>query len=451
MSNKRDQNWSTSAPGRYYYELWSGKAFVWRYNPIPVSVVAQEVRKLVRTPGKLPVIKVEKPYVNKHVVIAYPQGQFCHYSGGYCYWHKGQFGTLTFNKGPNMRMDAVIGSMTYIPSSGDWPVNPDLLSQAEVKAYAALRNKYQETDLSSYLTPGVWYGERRETAGLLRDAAVGLGKLVKSISRLSVGGVRRALTDFRVDLTSNQWKRIKREINIARKRAVRQNGEVLYGLTAKDTLFTANRVVLAANLGVAPLMRDLDAAYLGMLQRARDPSSLRIKANGWVNQHTIGTVRKSYYDGRATEENNVNSLLRYRVTLVASPADSDLAVIERAGLLNVPSTLGELTGCSFILNYFYPILDYLKAVSTPAAFTWVDGSWSVKISHLQNVRYRSLSPQGWVTAVGSYRHVEFRRKVYSTFPVPTPPLSFRGTDLTVDQAVNVTTVAIEKVRKALGL
>lgn len=452
MSRKKDQNWSTLVYGTCQYRNWSnGVPGV--YSMPQKALLKQELKLLVRD-SHSPNERNEKPYVHKHVVIQWPAGvlpvSFNAQGTSFIEW-RGTFGPYNWRDGleTNMRYRGPWGEK-YIPTTSDWPINPDLLSQAEVKAYASLRNKYHEMDLSSYLTPGIWWGERKETAGLLADAAKGLASLVQGVRSLNYGKVRRALLDFRVDLTENLWTRVKREMDIARKKARRQQGEVLYGLTARDTVFTANRIVLTANLGVAPLLKDLDAAYKATLQSVDDPTNIVIKANGWEQRHDTGSVTNSFERGHVVHTTRVNSLVRYRVTLIASPSDSDLAKFERAGVLNVPSVLGEVTGLSFILNYFYPVLDYLKATSTPAAFTWKDGSWSVKVSHMTDVIIKSSSPLGQHTVTGRYIHREFRRKVLTSFPVPIPPLSLRHDDLSVDQAVNVVTVAIEKVRKALG-
>lgn len=415
-----------------------------------------EARKLSRDVSN-PLAKREKPYQNKKVTIEGPTGKlYTNFNAkGTAYVERvGDFWGLAAAGGFNGNMTYYndLGQAQFTPSDKDWPINPDLLSQAEVKAYAALRNKYKELDSASYLTPGIWFGERKETASLLRDAAVAFGQFVQSVRAMNARSITDAIRHFRADLKPGAvYRRVKREVALMRNRLLRkQKGEVILRNLPKETLFTANRLVLAYNLGVSPLLHDLDAVYRAMLQTVVDPTTLLIKAEGWVIQQTNGSRTRVYDRGHITETVIVNSTLRHHVTIVCTPADGELAILERAGLANAPSTLAELTGCSFIVNYFYPILDYLKATSTPLAFVWRDGSYSVKISHQQSARYDSTSPTGNGVAKGLYRHVEHRRKVYNTFPVPIPPLSFRTSDLSTDQAVNVTTVTLEKVRKAFG-
>lgn len=421
------------------------------------GVVRQEVRKLVRDITS-PREKHEKPYHNKRVNIQYPEGRWIHNINlaGTTYTESiGCPGQTGFNQGlTGFYMNySQAGKLIYAPRTIDWPLNPDLLSQAEVKAYAALRNKYKELDSASYLSFGLWFGERAETASLLRDSAVAFGRFVQSVRSMNARSVSRAIMDLRADLKPGAvYRRVKREIALMRNRLLKkQKGEVILRNLPKETLFTANRLVLAYNLGAAPLLRDLDSVYKAMLQTVADPTALMIKAKGWVTRHDIGVqVVKSTRD-HVTTTTKVNSLVRHKVTLVCQPALTERAILERAGLANAPSLLAELTSCSFIINYFYPILDYLKATSTPLAFEWCYGSYSVKVSHTQETEIKSQSRAGPMVAKGFYRHVEHRRKTYSTFPVPIPPLSFRGQDLNADQAVNVTTVTLAKARKALGL
>ncbi|DAD50825.1 maturation protein [ssRNA phage SRR5466725_12] len=456
MPKKSNIDFSTTVPATYRSQtVTNGIPGPW--SSTPVTGCRLEVRKLIRDPTS-PTEKREKPYHNKKVTIQYPDGQWIwniNLAGTTYTKSIGCPGTTGFNQGLSSFYMYYYshGKLIYAPRTIDWPLNPDLLSQAEVKCYAALRNKYKELDSASYLSFGLWFGERAETASLLRDCAVTFSKFIVSVRSMNARNVSRAIMDLRADLKPGAvYRRVKREIALMRNRLLKkQKGEVILRNLPKETLFTANRLVLAYNLGAAPLLRDLDSVYKAMLQTVADPTALMIKAKAWVIRQDIGTNVVKSTRGHVVEKTRVNSLVRYTVTMVCQPALTERAILERAGLANAPSLLAELTSCSFIINYFYPILDYLKATSTPLAFEWCDGSYSVKVSHLQETEIRSTSRAGPMLAKGFYRHMEHRRKVYTTFPVPIPPLSFRGQDLTVDQAVNVTTVALEKARKALRL
>lgn len=457
MSKKSNIDSTMSATGvRTYWTVSNGIA-----GPNQTSTVIAHVeqRKLFRDAAS-PKSRSEKPYTSVRVQIQWPYGKlFTNFntSGTRYTVSSGVIGETSFSKGPSCHMGYPYSNPRYLPTVNSWPWNPDLLSQAETKAYLALRNQYKEMDSSSYQEIGIWWGERHETASLLRDTVGALARLVEGVRNLKSGDIRRALRDFGVDIRPrNVLKRIKRELALMRKRLGnstpgRQQGEVILSRLPLETLKTTNRLVLAYNLGVSPLMRTLDGAYMGLLQSVADPSSLLIKAKGWVIRQDIGSDEVKAARDHVTVKTRVNSLVRYTSVLVCRPSNSDLARLERLGLANPPALLAELTSLSFMLNYFWPILDYLKASGTPMAFEFVDGSYSLKVSHIQDVVYESTSAQGRALARGQYIRNEYVRKVYATFPVVIPPLSLRGDDLNVQQMTNVVTVLIEKVRKACGL
>lgn len=404
-----------------------------------------EVRKLVRDVVD-PTSRREKPYHTKRSICSYPRGGIAWaYSGRVYETGSGGFGTTAFSGGVRASMRyPQNGTAKYTPTTGDWPLNPDLLSQAEVKCYAALRNKLSEMDLKSYLNFGLWYGERAETASLLRDVAEGLKRLITAYRSRNAQGLVDSITHFRVSRKNSElWQWAKQEIKQAHKSKK--------PLTrAKDVLRFANKAVLQWNLGVSPLVSDMNKAYMACHAGSVDLEALVIKAKGWEERQFIDTQKLSAYAGRLEWAVNVNSLVRHTCVLNARPVDSALAFLERAGLANAPSLLFELTPLSFLLNYFWSIGDYLKAVSTPMAFQFIDGSYSVKVSHLQNMWIKSHSPDRERRAEGAWTHVEYRRKLYGAFPFPIPPLSLRASDLNARQATNTAAITLSWVRKALG-
>lgn len=428
-------------------------------NGTTVTVARKEIRKVVRDSSS-PTTRNEKPYTRMVSIAKLPTGglYYGHKSNGRHYYAKGELGDTYFQGGINATMGFPYSSPKYTPGLTSWPLNPDLLSQAEVKAYMALRKLYKELDASSYQEAGLFYAERKETASLFRDAVHAFGRFVSGVRSMSARDVVRAIKDFGVDVKPrNLWKRVKRELQLMRQRLgrgngpSRQRGEAFLSKTAYETLKTSNRLVLAYKLGVTPLMQTLDGAYLGLLQTVADPTSLLIKGKGWVTRHENEYEETTLSRGFVTVKQRANCLLRYGCVLVARPSDTDLARLERLGVANPVSLLAEVTSCSFFLNYFYPILDYLKAVGTPMAFEFVDGSYSKKVSRIQDSRYESTSWNGKALATGNWTHVEYVRKVYGTFPVPIPPLSLRGQDLSVNQALVSTSLILEKSRKILGL
>jgi hypothetical protein len=212
-----------------------------------------------------------------------------------------------------------------------------------------------------------------------------------------------------------------------------------------------NDAILTWNLGISPLLNDADKTYNALrYDLPLDPTSLLIKAKGWVAKQDVDSEKFVTNSGGTVCTSRVNSFVKYTSVIIARPSISDMALLERLGLANPVSLAAELTTLSFLVNYFWGILDYLKATSTPMAFEWYDGSWSLRVSHLQWLDVASSSESGNRKATGRWVHSEYTRKVYSTFPIPIPPLSFKSGQLTDRQAVNTAAIVWSKVRKALS-
>lgn len=449
-SRKKDINSSVVRPGSHHTWRYNGNAVTVDFGVSATPRASSEIRKLSRDPSS-PTTKREKPYLNLKQLVQGVRGGMCyaHQSSGLV--HNVRVGDLqgdAFSSSPNVfntYMGFPNGSPRYTIPADKWPMNPDLLSQAEVKAYAALRNKYGEMDLDSYLSFGLWYGERKETASLVRDAGIAFMTLITSWKSRSAQGMVDAVYRFRVSARRKQ-------VSAWARREIRRQSERTKGLsTAMATLDFVNRSILVWNLGISPLLNDLDRTYRALrYDTVQDPSKLEIKAKGWVQRQEVNSELVTTDRGHVKLRTRVNHLSRYTSVLVARPSLTDRALLERMGLANPVSLIAELTSCSFLLNYVWSILDYLKALSTPMAFEFVDGSWSKKISHLCWVDMKSSSSSGNRVATGSWSHLEYERKVYTKFPFPIPPMSFRGQDLEAKQALNVATITWSRVRKALG-
>lgn len=112
--------------------------------------------------------------------------------GSDTFWSEGVFPNTLYSQYPPMRS-------AYPP-----PINPDLLSQAEVKALNGLAQKTEEVDLDL----GLFYAERRETYELFRMGAVGLWNLMQALRKADAASAKRVLMGtFRLGKPKNehQW------------------------------------------------------------------------------------------------------------------------------------------------------------------------------------------------------------------------------------------------------
>lgn len=450
---KKDINSSVSVPGvKHGYRFKDGRLEV-DNGELPCPMARRDVRKLTRAVSS-PTTRNEKPYLNLKSQIIGVRGGTCYNHTSNQRYHNVQVGDLqgeVFGASPK-NFSAGMGfpnlNPRYLPQAGEWPMNPDLLSQAEIKCYAALRNKYGELDIDSYLSFGIWYGERRELASLLKGAGLAFGQLVAAVKDRKKPLFIKGLRSFRVAVKRgqvNRWWEREIESHLRRKKERERPG------TALRTADVINNAILTWNLGVSPLLNDLDKVYKACrYDTVKDPSSLLIKAKGWEQRQEVNTEVVSTDRGHVKVKTNVNHLVRYTSVMVARPSLTDRALLERLGIGNPASLAAELTTLSFMVNYAYGILDYLKAVSTPQAFEFVDGSWSKRISHLQWVEITSSSSSGNRKAAGRWYHLEYKRTVYGKFPFPIPPLSLKSEDNNLRQDTNVATVTWSRVRKALG-
>lgn len=448
---------SVSVAGTKHTWRYNGKVVVVDYGVSPAPLVRREIRKLARDTTE-PLSRREKPYHTLKANVTGIRGGVCYNhakSGQVHYVQVGDLQGESLGASPKIiycNMGYPNGTPRYLPVNGEWPINPDLLSQAEVKCYAAMRNKYGELDLDSNLSFGIWFGERKELAALVKGAGVAMLGIFTAYRQKDPSMLARSIQHFRKTLRDGEvlgW--AKQEIRDLRRREKKRGGPG----RALRTVDSVNQAILTWNLGVSPLLQDVDRVYTALrYDTVKDPSALLIKAKGWVERNEADTEVLKTDRGHVTVVTNVNHLVRYTSVMIVRPSLTDRALFERLGLGNPMSLIAELTTCSFIVNYFYGILDYLKAISTPQAFEFVDGSWSKKVSHICNVAITSSSSSGNRKAAGNWTHFEYQRKVYTSFPFPTPPLSLKGrsgnSDVTFRQDLNTGTVAWSRVRKALS-
>lgn len=411
---------------------------------VSVSEASRMVRKRVPTGGKAKPER-EKPF--EHLSYQYQTwlGEFRHSVNGGVFWdYKGAIGPTTFSDfrggGGSLEADLIVRKAQAKLVPGETVgINPDLLSQAEVKAY----NKLKDKSGASAPDFGVWFGERRETAQLLTQGVHGLLNLARSISQKDYRRSAQVLKDaFGVSATPGgerrRQRRIERWLRGEARRAPR---------TVRRTLVNLEDAVLTYNLGVSPMLNDLKEAHT-RLQTGDLTTKLLVKSVARHSNLQQGQEIWTSGDGRTQKVLEFTALHGYTVTFKALPAQTDIATLQRLNLTNPAATAFNLTRLSFILDYFVSVGDYLKALDVPLGFVWQDGSWSQVIS--RHVKGRLKSPGGKV-ATGRWYLKSVKRRLYTSFPVPIPPLSLKGKDLTFKQTLNTGLIGLKSLRSLLGL
>lgn len=411
------------------------------------GTVGAERRKRVSSGGpSLP--EVEKPYLRWEQWVRPVRGKVQTHKGyaPETMVYKGNLSTLVFQTGDGGNMgvwpqwppayESDFPSYSY--SDAPPGINPDLLSQAEVKALNKLRSKSGQADLDF----GLWFGERKETAQLFEQVAKGILNLAKALARKDLRKSAEVVRDtFRVSVSAREErKRLARMEKFLRRETKR-------GLkSTKLTLALLHESVLAYNLGVAPLVSDLQTAHQRFLTGDLT-SKMAVKA---VSQHARvenGSKLRSLEGGQLRQLTTLARTHGYTVTLIAVPIQSVYADMSRLGFANPVNTSYQLIGGSFLLDYVVAMGPFLEACSVPMEFTFEQGSYTHRLISL--IRTQVFSPMG-KTTVGEYFINFTQRRVYDTFPVPIPPLSLKGKDLSFKQHVNAGLIALSDLKSLIS-
>lgn len=398
--------------------------------------------------------KPEQPYQNTTAQYFTPQGVVIAYERNTGYGeHKHTF-TGRIGQGFTLGFQGSMvpahhgGSVASFPAYDAEGVNPDLLSQAEVKALNKLDQfSFEKGDAS--VDFAVAAGERRETARLLASASLGVLNLARAVSGFSGRGlqwefgVANVIRDaFGVNVSPARLARkyARRRENL-RKRTLR--GEMTKGAATASLMAD---VWLTYRLGVTPLMSELDGLYNISQQKAyqRDNWSFRVSARHYVERAGV-QKRGIDYKNSGFQELYVSELHGYTCTLVAAPVKKELDRLAQFGLDNLPGTIWELTTFSFVVDYFVNVGDFLSSLNVRKRFEFIDGSWTQRIVR----QYSTVLSGPGTMARGFCSFDHTKRHVYTTFPVPMPPLSLSGEDLTIKRFLTMASLSIVKLRKLL--
>lgn len=417
---------------------------------------AEERRLLIRSTGKWKPgdgRKPEQPYTNSHAisnplmgsVVAYQRntgyGEFRHVFNGSLH-NKGFWEGFSGDMNPA----AHGGSVASFPVYNATGLNPDLLSQAEVKAYGKL-DAFSPEKGDASVDVATAFGERRETGQLLMGAATGVLNVARVISGFDRHGWEFGLANalkssFGVDVHPAELRRrYRRRAKRLSERSLKN--EVTRGV-AVATLMAD--VWLTYRLGVTPLMSELDGAYQALQDTRITPDQFMFRVSARHYRERGGLQKRPIdYKSSGIQEFYCFELHGYTVTFVACPHKGEIDKLARLGLDNLASTVWNLTTLTFVLDYLVSIGDWLEALNTPKRYVFQDGSWTQRI-----VRQYStvlIGPEAKGRGHCTLDHT--KRHVYTSFPVPIPPLSLNGEDLSLKRLLTMAALAVVKVRKLL--
>lgn len=405
-------------------------------KPSTIQVPAMGTHRVRKPTGGKALPRREKAFENGILTYRFPYGTLHRVDGAYETKTEGYHsGIFNMYKGNNLRCTMAYpmkSSYTRVPPVVDqYPpaVNTDLLSQAEVKCLNKLRGKSAEDELEF----GLVWAERHETVKLFADMCTGLLKLALCLKR---GDVAAA-----VDVFLNDFKLTHVQGRASRRRIERQMEK---GFRSTKNLFKRmSDAVLLWNLGISPLLKDLESAAqllkTGLLTKDWDIKSVSrhsrtiqdVETDSW----STARVTQTFYENHG-----------YTVTLIGQPVFTTRALFGRLGLTNLPNLAYQSTSLTFILDYAWAIGPWLQAIEVPSLFEFKDGSKTQRVERLIQLEVSSLSGKPMKgEAVLNY----VKRTVYGSFPLPLPPLSLRGKQFTDKQVLNTGLVAMNRLRGLL--
>ena len=417
------------------------------YRGLPYGAPTVEVtnasayrRKRVPAGGKAKP-EVEKPFYNLTITTNYPRGRwvsgvrnFSSYerSGNLSSAYAGYPGT--FQGGLPYPHAPPGGIPEFWPSSvPGW--NPDLLSQAEVRAMNKLRDVSGQTDFDA----GLFYMERRETSRMFMQAMQGMSRLAQAIARKDYEASARILRDaFAIPATAGGERARQRRLERWLRKEVSKTPSL-----AKRVWSSLEDLVLGYNLGLSPLLSDLDSAYKALVYGDLTVKTV-VKSHG-----TVSRVRNDMQEtklGLGTQTSTLSEVSKYVVTLKAIPRQTVRAKLSALGLGSAPRLVWNATRLTFMIDYWIAMGPFLSALDIPLEFEFYQGSRSLRNRRVVTTSVKS--PVGEVR--GDYSLVFLERKVYGSFPVPIPPLSFRQKDFTGKQLVNSGLIYLKSFRSLVG-
>lgn len=185
---------------------------------------------------------------------------------------------------------------------------------------------------------------------------------------------------------------------------------------------------LAYQYGVKPLVSDCYGAISELMDNEEISGRYRAKCIGTA-QETEDFLRGPFAGGYSLQflvDQRVRRRYRVKVRLDYEADNASLARAARLGITNPALIAWELLPFSFVVDWFYPIGNYLSLLDATNGWTFKGGSLSVTRRQVlrptsARVRYPEYGQTGYVLANGRGTEVYFTRSVYTSSPFPNRP------------------------------
>lgn len=276
--------------------------------------------------------------------------------------------------------------------SSEAPAFPqELVDRAIGKCLDKLKN--------DHVNLGQAFAERRQTDQLIGDNAIKCAELVRN---------------HRTDELEKLYR------NLKYARSLRKIREILKLIS---------QIRLEVAYGWIPLMQDSFGLVQHLSEREKEANRAII---------TVKSRQKSQYTDSTTLTTDVSGIHwqidRFRriehelhMRLDYTKDNGALHELAQLGITNPASLLWEVTPYSFVVDWFYPIGDYLNRLDATLGMTFRGGSVSKKTTVKIEPRNRGFEPGTGVGISGAFvpngkgRIMSFNRDVYSESPMVPPP------------------------------
>lgn len=316
---------------------------------------------------------------------------------------------------------------------GTWWRNPSNYSRYEYKAsYSPARFEYKDSNGvtrfieeglplqdGGFYGPHLMYGPVLVPTQNLYDRAVTECLTKLQDQKVDIGTTLATAKDT-LRLLSSSAADLARLISYVRKG---KWGKVhkLFGLTGKPLgagKSVANRW-LEYQFGWKPLMADIHSAHQGLMEGLRKKAFI-FSAVRTTKEKVI--VERLYNPYSWFPTASGYSDLSCRVKIYAAVSDETVANLSQWGLIDPLSVAWELVPFSFVLDWAYPVGEFLKALHAAEGLTFIGGTVSWRVESSIQATWRRPHPTTSLVCT-NFGQAEFKsravfRNILTSFPSP---------------------------------
>lgn len=301
----------------------------------------------------------------------------------------------------NSPSETINGTVWYNPVVSAVPQSMSDAARSKIATRARLKVKDEKVNIQQFLA------ERDQTIRLVTDAVKSVTDVVKNLKKGNFPGAFRAVG---IHLSPTKHKKLRK------------------GFARDQTKAIANAWI-GLQYGVRPLLDDVRGAAESLAKlHTRLPPVQRAEAREVVHYSIMssGTVNPGDYPRKFVNLSEVTQEHKYVIYYRSSPTVSSLPT--SLGLTNPASIVWELTPWSFVVDWFFPVGDYLSSLDATVGVDFVDGSYTVF------TRTKAIRNFDWNAKIGStsytihkgfgnssYEGISCQRTKLTSFPMPSLP------------------------------